>query len=174
MSALHRIRRLQLIREAEGYLDLLMTFAERWPVEPATRDRLAERALSVLARLEVEGGHRGHILYLRGQAYRIMERFDEAIAPLNEACDLDPDNVHVHLALGWCQKRRGRLDLAIQALEEALTIDDGQGIVHYNLACYWSLAHHAQNAIEYLSQAFEIDPNYRDLVDALNFASDVK
>ncbi|HEY2413907.1 MAG TPA: hypothetical protein VGI40_16770, partial [Pirellulaceae bacterium] len=37
-------------------------------------------------------------------------------------------------------------------------------IVHYNLACYWSLAGNVKLAVAYLSQAFDLEPEYRDLV----------
>ena len=77
---------------------------------------------------------------------------------------MEPQNVHIRLSLGWCYKRCRRLDLAIQSLEEALESDASQAIVHYNLACYWSLAGNVKLAVAYLSQAFELDPEYRDLV----------
>ena len=67
--------------------------------------------------------------------------------------------------MGWCFKRINRLDLAIESLEEALSADADEAIVYYNLACYWSLAHNVEQALNYLSVAFDIDPNFRDLVD---------
>ena len=76
----------------------------------------------------------------------------------------NPDNFHTWLALGWCNKRIGRLDLAIQSLEEALLVAPDQAIIHYNLACYWSLVNNSKLALRYLTQAFEIDPGFRDLV----------
>jgi hypothetical protein len=36
--------------------------------------------------------------------------------------------------------------------------------VHYNLACYWSLAGNVKLSVAYLSQAFDLEPEYRDLV----------
>jgi Flp pilus assembly protein TadD len=159
-----RIRRQQLLREAEGYLDLTTVLSERWPLRPAVRDRLAQRALDVLARLDSSGRHRTHSRYLVGQALRVMERYAEAIEPLEEAAELDPENIHIWLELGWCHKRCGRLELAIQALEEALLVDSSEAIIHYNLACYWSLANNAKQALAYLARAFELDSNCRDLV----------
>ncbi len=93
-----------------------------------------------------------------------MERFREAIVPLQRASTAQPENIHIHLAIGWCQKRLGRLDLAIQALEDAMEFSPDEGIIHYNLACYWSLAKNKGLALQYLSQSFDLDPNYRDLV----------
>ena len=93
-----------------------------------------------------------------------MQRFSDAVLPLKESSEHDPDNLHVWLALGWCYKRCGRLDLAIQALEDAMNVEPSQAIIFYNLACYWALAKNAKLSVAYLGRAFDLDPNYRDLV----------
>lgn len=164
MSELKRFRRKQILREAEGYLDLVTACADELPLTNNVRDRLAQRAIDTLMRLDANSQSRVEALYLRGQALRIMERYGQAIEFLGQAAELDHDNIHVWLALGWCHKRTGRLDKAIESLEEALQVDEQQAIVHYNLACYWSLAKNVKWAIEYLERAFELDPSYRDLV----------
>ena len=164
MTEYKRIRRRQILREAEGYLDLILAFEDRWPPRPVVRDRFAQKALDLLQQLDDFGGHQSQALYLSGQALKTLERYHEAVEPLRQASELDPDNIHVWLLLGWCHKRCGRLDLAIQALEEALVVESGEGIVYYNLACYWSLAQNPKLALAYLSRAFDLDPNYRDLV----------
>ena len=164
MANSSRIQKQKLLREAEGYLDLITVFADQWPPAPDVRDRLARRALDVLADLNLRTGNQAHVLYLTGQAFRAMERYADAVEPLNKACDLDPENLHYWLALAWCYKRSSRLDLAIEALEEALEADDTEAIVHYNLACYWSLANNAKLAVAYLSRAFDLEADFRDLV----------
>jgi tetratricopeptide (TPR) repeat protein len=162
MALSDRLRRQQIIREAEGYLDLVAALSDRWPVSPETRDRIAQRALRTLDRLAEPGGEAVRVLILRGEALRMQERYAEAVEPLEAAVKLEPENLHVLLGLGWCYKRVGRLDLAIEALEAALQADPTEAIVYYNLACYWSLARHKKHAIKYLSQALAIDSNYRD------------
>ncbi len=159
-----RSKRQQLLREAEGYLDLVTACADELPLQPALRDRLAERALSVLDAVHADGIETEDLYYLRGQAYRVMERHHEAIQWLEEAAEVNSDNLHTWLALAWCQKRIGRLDLAIQSLEEALSVAPDHAIIYYNLACYWSLANNAKLAIAYLARSFDIDSSYRDLV----------
>jgi tetratricopeptide (TPR) repeat protein len=160
-----RLRRHRVRTEAEGYLDLIMVFADRWPLSPAIRDRVANRVLQLAEQL-IEGGHDlGEVLLLQGQALRAMERYDDAIDSLVQAADNDPDNLHTWLALGWCYKRVGRLDLAIEALEEALAVEPGEAILYYNLACYWSLANNVQLALDFLGQALELNPRFRELVD---------
>jgi tetratricopeptide (TPR) repeat protein len=159
-----RIRRQQILREAEGYLDMITVFGDRMPCRPDARDQLARRVLKTLDRVENPGGLKAHVLFLRGQALRAMENFIDAVPLLREAAEIEPQNIHIRLSLGWCYKRCRRLDLAIQSLEEALESDASQAIVHYNLACYWSLAGNVKLSVAYLSQAFDLEPEYRDLV----------
>lgn len=164
MANLRRTQCLQAIREAEGYLELANGLSEQWPVSAAPRDRLAQRALDTLAPLPATGGHQTQIQYLTGTAFRTMHRYAEAVPHLKAAAELDPANIAVWLALGWCYKRTDHLPDAIQSLENALEADRQEAIVHYNLACYWSLAGNPDQAIRYLAQSFDIDPNYRELV----------
>ena len=164
MSLCQRVLRDQLIREADGYLELVTVFADLWELPPDVRNRLAQRALAVLRRLDKCDQEDAYVFYLRGLALRAMERYEEAIVPLREAADLEPDNIHAYLALGWCYKRIDWLDLAIEALEEAFSIDPRQAIIHYNLACYWSLSGNTNLALAYLASAFEIDASYKELV----------
>ncbi len=164
MSDYSRLRRQQLVREAEGYLDIMTGVSDQFELSPTIRDRLGVKALSVLTRLEPTSGQRSHALFLAGQVYRAMQRFQDAIGPLKESVALQHENIHVWLALGWCYKRIQRMDLAIEALEQALEIDPAEAIIHYNLACYWSLAGNVKHSVMYLAQAFELDPNYRELV----------
>jgi tetratricopeptide (TPR) repeat protein len=164
MSDPNRIRRQQILREAEGYLDLITVFGDRMPCRPDVRNLLAQRVIETLDRIDNPGGLKAHILFLRGQSLRAMERYVEAVPLLREAAEYEPQNIHIRLALAWCYKRCRRLDLAIQTLEEALEADPSIAIIHYNLACYWSLAGNVKLAVAYLAQAFDLEPDYRDLV----------
>ena len=158
------VSRHRILSEAEGYLDLITVFGDRWQLDPVVRDRVAHRVLQLVERLQQGGDDSADVLHMKGQTLRTMEQYDAAIEPLMAAADAQPENVHIWLALGWCHKRIGRLDLAIESLEEGLAAEPGEAIVYYNLACYWSLAHNLQLALEYLSQSLELSPKYRDLV----------
>ena len=147
MVSLSRIRRQQILRAAEGYLEL----------------ELPGHALSSLERLNPEELN-NDALHLKGEALRALGRFADAIEPLRRAADGDSSDISIWLSLGWCYKRVGRIDMAIEALEEALEAGPNEAIVHYNLACYWSLASNKRNALLFLRQAFDLDPNYRDKV----------
>ena len=165
MSQQRPIRRTQILREAEGYLELLSVFADRWPPKPAVRDRVARRALATLDRIDRPGRDLGVVLYLRGLALKLMERYEEAIVPFSAAAELDDEDIHVHLSLGWCYKRIGQLDRAIEALEAGLAVDPGEAILYFNLACYWTLAGNKRHALDYLGRALAIDSDYRDMID---------
>ena len=85
--------------------------------------------------------------------------------PLRRVATASPENVHVWLAMGWCHKRTGRIDRAIESLETALDVEPAKALLHFNLACYWSLAGNKEHALEYLSRALTLDPDYRRLLD---------
>ena len=73
MSSHERILRQQILREAEGYLELLYTAPEEFALSAEPRHRLARRTLKTLERAEFSGPRRAQQLYLQGQALRAME-----------------------------------------------------------------------------------------------------
>ena len=145
----NRIRRAKVLREIEGYLEL----------------GLAGRALCALGRLGDPTDFDVHTLRLWGEALRMLERYDEAIVPLQQAADAAPDDIRIRLGLGWCYKRTGHLDLAIESLERAVCCEPNKALLHYNLACYWSLAGSKRHALTCLSRAIRIDTSCVDMID---------
>jgi tetratricopeptide (TPR) repeat protein len=143
-----RIRSRHLQRQAEGYVEL----------------GLFQEALNVLGRIGPEGQWDAHALYLRGEALRGLERYQEALVPLSIAAEKAPADIHVLLALGWCHKRTARLDLAIEDIQRALRIEPQQGLLHYNMACYLSLMGEKKRALVHLSQAIALDADFREMV----------
>ena len=77
-------------------------------MQPENRERLAMRALETLDGMEHRTDRRSHYLFLRGLALKTLERYSEAVFPLEEAADLDPENLRIWVLLGWCHKRCGR------------------------------------------------------------------
>ncbi len=148
MSTQQRERVRRVRREAEGYLELGMP-------------EYALRSLQRRGRL-VHSDSRG--CYLLGECLRELRRYNEAIFPLRRSLQLIPDDIHAWMALAWCYKRVGQLDRAIGSLERAVEIEPGEAVLHYNLACYWSLAHNPHQALRYLTNALDIDGNFRDFV----------
>ena len=92
---------------------------------------------------------KGQILFLKGDALRSLESYQEAVPLLVDAVDLAPSNIHAWMALGWCYKRIGRLDEAIDSLERAHEVEPTEPLIDYNLACYYSLKGLKHRAIDY-------------------------
>jgi len=149
VKANHRTRLNKFQREAEGYLEL----------------GLPQHALSALARLGNPSEFSVSTLYLWGESLRSLERYEEAIPALRRVSEVEPENTHVWLALGWCYKRTGRLEMAIAALESALAADPDEPLLHYNLACYLSLAGEKNGCLGHLTQALAMDAQYRLMID---------
>lgn len=138
----------RLLTQAEGYLELGMP----------------ERALDVLE--AVGSGKSAPVAanYLRGLALRDLQRYREAIEPLQQAAEEAPAHVGIRLALGWCFKRTEQLPRAIEVLQQARRAEPDNALVQYNLACYQSLAGHRNAALEMLARALEIDSGLRHLI----------
>ena len=149
MTARHQVQTRRYETQAEGYLELGMP----------------RQALDALSRLGDRGEFGAHALYLRGEAYRTLELYADALKPLGESVLTDRGNVHAWLALAWCQKRTGRVDLAIESIEHALDVSPHEVLLHYNLACYLSLVGDKPRALRHLSRSLKIDPRYRKLID---------
>ena len=103
MSRIIRDRIKRQLDEAEGYLML----------------DLPRRALEILERRSDWATMQFEASFLTGEALRSLERYREALKPLEVAAALRPADIGVAIALGWCYKRTHRLAQAIDALERA-------------------------------------------------------
>jgi tetratricopeptide (TPR) repeat protein len=134
--------------EAEGYLML----------------DLARRALEILESQQDWLTMQFEASLLKGEALRSLNRYRDALRPLEVAAALRPGDSRVALALGWCFKRTNRLAQAIDSLERALREHPDDALLHYNLACYWSLAANGPKALDELAMALDLDPDLRTLI----------
>ncbi|MDG3002777.1 TPR end-of-group domain-containing protein [Paludisphaera mucosa] len=148
MSTTTPVRIRRQLDEAEGYLMLEM---------PRYALRILEsRSDWPLMTFEAN--------FLKGEALRCLNRNREALACLEAAAALRPDDVAVALAQGWCYKRTNRLAQAVDALERARRQEPDNALIHYNLACYWSLAANAPKALEELAAALQLKPEMRRMI----------
>lgn len=165
MSAMPRIRRQALIRQAAGYIELGELLVETDKPLPASARRVLDRALGLLGELPEPTRSLPATKLLEGEALRAAGRWQEALEPLRAVTQGDPERLEAWLGLGWCLKRLGRLAEAIAVLEQGLVATPLQPILHYNLACYLSLDGSVQAAIEHLTRAIAIDGRFRDLTE---------
>jgi tetratricopeptide (TPR) repeat protein len=148
MSQIIRDRIRKKLHEAEGYLML----------------ELPRHALEILESGSEWSSMQFEASFLKGEALRSLERYREALQPLETAASLRPGDTGVALALGWCYKRTNRLAQAIDALDRARRHDPENPLLHYNLACYWSLAGNTSRALDELVSALDLDPNLRSMI----------
>lgn len=148
MASINRIRTRQILREAEGYLELNMP----------------QHALGVLERLGEASASQSQALFFRGEALRILGRDVEAIESLLQAAELAPAQASIWSGLATCYRRQGQFESAIDALDHALEIDSRAPQTHYQLACNWCLAGSKLRALEHLSQALALDADIRNLL----------
>ncbi len=147
-SRIIRDRIKRQLDEAEGYLML----------------ELPLRTLEILERRTDWATMQFEASVLAGSALRSLERYREALKPLEVAAKLRPNHLVVAMALGWCYKRTHRLAQAIDALERAARFNAETPLLHYNLACYWSLAGNASKALDALTVALDLEPDLRNLI----------
>src|SRR3954466_3935128 len=149
MSRIIRDRIQKQLDEAEGYLML----------------NLPRRALEILERRSDWATMQFEASFFMGEALRSLERYREALKPLEVAAALRPAEVGVAIALGWCYKRTHRLARPTAPPEPACRHNpDAPGLLHYNLACYWSLAANAARALDELAVALDLEPELRNLI----------
>ena len=141
-----RIRR--RLHEAEGYLEL----------------ELPKHALQILDSRSDWPGLQFEACLIKGEALRRLERFREAIGPLEISASLRPSDSRVALALGWCYKRTNRLAQAIDILDRVRRHHPENALLRYNLACYWSLAGNPDRAISELQSALDLEPELRNMI----------
>ncbi|MFK7769741.1 MAG: tetratricopeptide repeat protein [Mariniblastus sp.] len=164
MATVKQVKRRQRIEMAEGYLDLAMALDDFCTLDSKLRGSLVEQSLSSLQAIENPLGHKPYILFLKGQAYRAIERYEDAINYLEQSSSLEPDNIHTDLALAWCYKRTDQLPRAIEVMQHAVEFNSESAIAHYNLACYCSLYCQVDLALMHLTFALDLDSSYRDHV----------
>ena len=157
-------QRQRAIRAAEGYLELMSMNDQGLGIDVALALPLANRVVESLKRIDSRP-HQSYLFYLGGEACRLTHQFHEAIAWYQQSLELEPENIHCLLAVAWCYKRADQIDEAIDSMHIAIEYEPDQAICHYNLACYFAIKGKSRNAITFLAQAFELQPEYRKMVD---------
>jgi tetratricopeptide (TPR) repeat protein len=85
-----------------------------------------------------------------------MEKPEEAVAPLEKAAGIAPEDARCHLRLGTAYLRLGRMKEAQTELEEAVKLDPDDASAHYQLARYYKQAHQLEAAKREFDKVAEI------------------
>ena len=98
----------------------------------------------------------------RGYAYRSKRQYDEAIADLTKAIEIDPRDADAYNNRGYAYRRKGQLDQAIADLTKALEIDPKLVNAYSNRGAAYEDKKEYERAISDYSKAIEIDPGDAD------------
>jgi tetratricopeptide (TPR) repeat protein len=144
----HSQQRLAL--EAEGWLEL----------------RLAEEALPRIEILLHHPAARPVGLHLRVRAFVELARYRDALSDLAELEGYEHDPDWLDFTEAWCRKRTADLTGAIQCMRRVIERDQRSAIGHFNLGCYLALHGELADALDEVSLACGLDPNFRRLAAA--------
>lgn len=119
---------------------------------------MPDHALAELAAVKDRHRHRFELFQLRGDAYRSLERWAEAISAYIRALAERPDALPVLMATAECYRRLGKIDRAVTAMEEANRISPNEPAVLFALSRYYLIAGHMPRAFQWLGLAIRRCP----------------
>ncbi len=97
--------------------------------------------------------------FYQGHALSLEERWDEAVAPLGRAIDLDPELMEAFNLRGVSRFKAGAFEDAAQDFQAALDLDSGQPPVLANLGMCMLRLGRPEEAADYLEAAVDMDPD---------------
>jgi len=119
---------------------------------------MAGHALVELAAVSGAEGHRFDLARLRGDALRLLGRFDEASVAYTRALSERPGSLPAQLGAAACYRELGRLDRAVAAMEEANRLHPNEPAVLFALSRFCAASGEAGRALAWLGQAARICP----------------
>jgi predicted Zn-dependent protease len=136
----------RLADQIDGWLDL----------------RCPERALDLLPPLLADPEARAAGLSLRIRAHVRLGNHGDALQDLGELRRDHPPNDWVDLTEAWCRKRTDDLPGSIRCMQQLLARSPRSDIGHFNLGCYLALAGEPDRAIDEVTIACGMNPEFRD------------
>lgn len=121
---------------------------------------LISRALPVLGKVAAVHANLGN-------AYRALNRLDQARVCLDEALRLDPSSADAHAFLGQIFFQQGKLSEALQSLQQSLRFNPSLLIAHRTLGSVLAAQKRIPEAIEALQHAIRLAPSAPDIHVAL-------
>jgi tetratricopeptide (TPR) repeat protein len=153
--------------EARGYLDRQ---EEAAPPTPPTRmyqgvcdlnERKHDQALEKLQESLALGPadeDLGRVLFFIGNCLQELGRFDEAIARLRHAVEVDPLDKANHNLLGYCYYKTQRHEEAVDCFRKAIEIDPGSAMDYANLGSNLRDLGRYEEALAMYHKALTLDP----------------
>ena len=134
------------LAEAHASLGYAMLFYDRdW----LAAERHFQTAISLNP--NYASAHQWHGWYLLA-----MGRFDDTLAAMNRASELDPLSLIINDHLGYALSLAGRHDEAIAQLQHTLELDPGFSLTHLRLGLVYRLVGRAEEGLREIERATEL------------------
>lgn len=147
---------------AEPHTSLAMvSFAFDWDWKTAEQE--FKRALDLNP--NYPDAHQMYSYYLSA-----MKRFDEALAQMQRAKDLDPASLSKLAGIGEILNYTGRIDEAIEQFEKCLELDPNSGFAHWSLGNVYLHKQMYDQAISQYKKAIPLSGNSPDEPSTLAYA----
>ena len=121
--SIDRVRRKRLIREAEGYLDLMMVFEDRLKGQACLACNRFKQAIHYLRQSAKLDGENIHTLIALAWCYKRTDELDLAIEALEEAVLLDSQSVIAHYNLACYFALKKNTPQAVMHLTMAIDLN---------------------------------------------------
>ncbi len=146
------------LTEAEIYFGGAPGDREQTPAQLERARRAAETAMRLQPQLS--DSHLG----LGSFYYYCLKDFDRALAEMNEARRLAPNDAFVIFASGLVKRRQGKLDEALKLQEEAVVLDPRNSDMWVNLGRTYAARREFGRSREMYDRAISISPDEPDIV----------
>ncbi|HCW05964.1 MAG TPA: hypothetical protein DGG95_01215, partial [Cytophagales bacterium] len=115
------------------------------------------------------------LLSVKAQVLSHLKEFDQALALLESAKNLHPNDLEIYLSIGSVQSLRGQHAEAIAVYEEALTFADEteHDELYYNIGLAYQSLEDYEKAIEYYKKSIDINISHEGSLYELAFCLDV-
>lgn len=122
-----------------------------------------DKALERIEPLLAMPGARPVALVMSVRAFVDLARHGDALAALEELRTFESDNEWLHVTEAWCRKRLDDLPGAIDCMRRLLHHNPRSAIGHFNLGCYLALRGEPESALDEVTVACGLDPDFRTL-----------
>jgi tetratricopeptide (TPR) repeat protein len=95
----------------------------------------------------------------RGETYRLMERYEEALADLNQAIELSPDDIWAIASRGLTHQQMGRYEEALVDFTRAIELNPDYTFAIASRGLTYQQMERYEEALADLNRAIELDPD---------------
>ncbi len=117
------------------------------------------RALTIYSEANYKKQNDPDILFKMGYALMQQDRDDEALEYLQDAVQLDTNNIYIHQALASVYRKLKEYEKAKEHLNIALALQSSNPVTYYNYGNVLVDMQEYQEAIQMYQKALELDPS---------------